>query len=716
MDAARALALSNAHAALNAALSAVDAPDKTPEQILEEMAESTRNAAEHGTVPGTRAAIDRMKRKWCRFVAVFGVRFGYVSGASPSLEFVRRFVSFMHNNRDRWSAVERKGLGMSAFLSAAYHLPKYVFPELEYAGWSGLDSVALKLKGAPYKCAVLDEHKRIVVGSGELGSTGKVFEKRRWCSVLSNLVQDRVMTDTIFLTHSVTTLAVLAFVEATCARSGAFSKDRFDRMGLNRYWMDHVVLKVIDFKIGREGMAVTYGEVTEYDAVRAEVTFNRIKRHYYERYEYGQSMTPDDAMVVRRSGSWMLVYLFRRGVFEVQWAGMSADARASAASARASGAYAGGMPPGAVATAEEALRQIISEGKRSYALEVESEPLFVEFVAGKFLPDEMHCETVARLYSEISIELGLDPDHSGAFSARRKHAVTVRRGCEARGMGNDLAKKSMAHRLTHDTMTKVYDDDLASEDMGALSGGSARTRVTIESLKSLLVTRVPKLSLFKSFGDIGKDDPIRVSVYENDLKLCELKFALVALKNFTNAGGDADDSRRNEVILKRKLNHRQAELRYRVLKLVRRKVWSDGQRELETLPMPELRARVALRDWAGITLEQLMLGYALPLDLTDSNLGKRVGLLSAEGAAKWTKWELQKAAADHAVVPRERGVRPGTMVVAGGLGATASSATGGACARVSVAGVADATGAGATGAGATGAGATGAFAAGAGSI
>ena len=53
-----------------------------------------------------------------------------------------KFGAFMFKNRERWSAAERKGLGRSAFLSAAYHLPKYIFVELAYDGWVGLDAVA----------------------------------------------------------------------------------------------------------------------------------------------------------------------------------------------------------------------------------------------------------------------------------------------------------------------------------------------------------------------------------------------------------------------------------------------------------------------------------------------------------------------------------------------------------------------------------------------
>ena len=181
-------------------------------------------------------------------------------------------------------------------------MPKYVVVELQYGGWVGLDAVALEAKSAPYKAAVLRGYNRMVVGDGipDVSSTGRIFEKKRWCGVLSNLAQDRAMEGTVNLTHTVMALTVIAFVEATCARAGAFATDRFGRRGLNLYWKDKVVLKLTDFKIAREGMEVTYGRVVEYDSKRAQVDFNKIKRHYYEKYNYGQSMTPGDAEVVRK--------------------------------------------------------------------------------------------------------------------------------------------------------------------------------------------------------------------------------------------------------------------------------------------------------------------------------------------------------------------------------------------------------------------------------
>ena len=292
-------------------------------------------------------------------------------------------------------------------------------------------------------------------------------------------------------------------------------------------------------------MEVTYGGVVEYDSKRAQVDFSRTKRHYYEKYNYGQSMAPGDVEVVRRSVPWMIVCLFRRGIFEAQWAGMGADARAAANTARASLAgYAGGMPLGALASAETAVRQIVHEGATAYALEVQDEPFFfVEFNsnAGVFLPKEMHSEAVGRLYGEVSVVLGLDPSQSGSYSGRRKHAVAVRKQCETRGMPIELAKKSMAHKTTHGTMTKVYDDDLASEDMmGALSGGGVRPREAIESLRSLLVTRVPAAGKLRTFADIKKNDPIRVAFLDNNEKVVGCKLAIAALN--ATAGPGVDDS------------------------------------------------------------------------------------------------------------------------------------------------------------------------------
>ena len=51
-------------------------------------------------------------------------------------------------------------------------------------------------------------------------------------------------------------------------------------------------------------------------ASRTWVHLNRVKRHYYEKYEYEMGFQPDAAAVARRSVTSMMLYLLRRGVFE----------------------------------------------------------------------------------------------------------------------------------------------------------------------------------------------------------------------------------------------------------------------------------------------------------------------------------------------------------------------------------------------------------------
>ena len=50
----------------------------------------------------------------------------------------------------------------------------------------------------------------------------------------------------------------------------------------------------------------------------------------------------------------------------------------------------------------------------------------------------------------------------------------------------------------------------------------------IESLKSLAMTRVPKLALFRKFSDVAVDDEIRVALLDTDQQRLAVKGALEA--------------------------------------------------------------------------------------------------------------------------------------------------------------------------------------------
>ena len=92
-----------------------------------------------------------------------------------------------------------------------------------------------------------------------------------------------------------TRMAVMAFVRATCSRSGSAAKDWFDRAGKMLYWLEHNVLSVGDYTWACEAMKLSLPDGTEEDdPLRGEVQLNRVKHHLFEAaYEYAMSVTAD---------------------------------------------------------------------------------------------------------------------------------------------------------------------------------------------------------------------------------------------------------------------------------------------------------------------------------------------------------------------------------------------------------------------------------------
>ena len=131
-------------------------------------------------------------------------------------------------------------------------------------------------------------------------------------------------------------------------------------------WVGRNILNVRDFVWHKDGyMEITEVDMEVMDAVRGEVTINRVKRHYFERnYKYAYSVTPEAIDVARRAATWIAIYFWRRGLFAVQYAGMTGAAIARALRARTAG-YAGGMPPGATISRAEAIRRWVA-GERAY--------------------------------------------------------------------------------------------------------------------------------------------------------------------------------------------------------------------------------------------------------------------------------------------------------------------------------------------------------------
>lgn len=146
------------------------------------------------------------------------------------------------------------------------------------------------------------------------------------------------------------------------------------------------VLSVKDLQWSRTGMDINFLDGTsEKGASRGELTLNRLKHRYFEAaaggYEYQMSLTPDAEAVARRSADILIAYLWRRGVFAVQYANMSTEAIAEAVALRRDKGYAGGMPPGSKLDEEEAIKRF-EAGERHYLKAVEDEPLLVKLQRG----------------------------------------------------------------------------------------------------------------------------------------------------------------------------------------------------------------------------------------------------------------------------------------------------------------------------------------------
>ena len=538
---------------------------ETPATKQQRVAELEERARLFGDSVKQSAQAKVLERKWLRFLLVHAEEYGFDESTGPTVELVEKFVTYSFCTRDRVSAIAREGLGDSFELQLRYMLAKFVFVSLEYVGWTGLNAYELHKKAEPYKFAVCEHWKRLKRSDPDLLNTLKPFVKAKWDDTAYFQAQVRCSAShrprgVHCLTHGgalvwqehnmslfeagemhmvvfVTRMTVMGFVRATCSRGGSVCKDWFDRAGKMVYWLKRNVLSVSDFLWGKEGMELELPDgSTETDPLRGEVKLNRVKHHYHEAgYEYSMSVTADAVQAARRGGWWIFLYQFSRGLFKVQYEGMSMEAIEASLSDRAENGHHGIMPSGACISAVSALRRWLA-GERAYLQSLESEPFFVQPKGrnGKgggqfvFSTKEMSTDWFGAVFREVGDEMGLRPHASGLNSVRRNSMVGVQKGAERAGFDSAMhAKKTSQHRGDgHACREKVYEDSTASTDIGAFLMG--RTPQVIESLKSLAMTRVPELALFRKFSDVAVDDEIRVALLDTDQQRLAVKGALEA--------------------------------------------------------------------------------------------------------------------------------------------------------------------------------------------
>ena len=227
-----------------------------------------------------------------------------------------------------------------------------------YNSWRELGKRELENRSAPLHHAMNETWESLIRTEmePEVHGSGQPFVKQRWTDLAYYLAQDVYMFgDEVPPALACVRLAMIGFVRATCSRSGSFTKDQADKQGLTRYHTINV-LSVRDFTWDPFGMEIE--ETSESAALRGEVVIQRIKRYYMELYRYCMSVTPDQLLEeARRVSTLIAAYLFARGLFLVQYAGMAPRAVQKSLARRRIEGHRMGMPDGACITAEEAIRR-----------------------------------------------------------------------------------------------------------------------------------------------------------------------------------------------------------------------------------------------------------------------------------------------------------------------------------------------------------------------
>ena len=238
--------LRSAQAALTTASETLPSAE---ERRAEAAAAESLAASVAGAVAKTAIGVaGRLRRQWLRWLAEHGEAYEYDATVGPTVGHVLHFQTHGFKTRQNYSSLQLDGLGDSwGELAVPYLLAKFVFTVLKYPGWVGLKADELAIKCKPYALEARAHWKRLKVSHVRGGvDNGRTLSKDKWCDGLLFAAQDECMRERLRLNRAVTRLAILAFVRATCSRSGAFGRDWFDRAGLQLQWVGQRV-KVISW-------------------------------------------------------------------------------------------------------------------------------------------------------------------------------------------------------------------------------------------------------------------------------------------------------------------------------------------------------------------------------------------------------------------------------------------------------------------------------------
>ena len=115
-------------------------------------------------------------------------------------------------------------------------------------------------------------------------------------------VQDVLLKEKVRVNFAIVLGAATAFLQATAARSGMFTKDEYDKR--SAFWCGQHPLRVRDVKFAAQKLLVeSEGGVTE-GTVRMQINWRRVKRQYFEVYLFRSALTANSQDAVRRVTVW----------------------------------------------------------------------------------------------------------------------------------------------------------------------------------------------------------------------------------------------------------------------------------------------------------------------------------------------------------------------------------------------------------------------------
>jgi hypothetical protein len=261
--------------------------------------------------------------------------------------------------------------------------------------------------------------------------------------------------------------------------------------------------------------------------------------------------------------------------------------------------------------------------------------------------------------------------------------VGVQKGAERAGFDPAMhAKKVVNHRQSgHGCREAVYEDTLATTDAMAFLCG--RVPQPIESLKNLSNLRVPELAKFRTYADVPKKDPVQklllgspelkqlhAAITKQEVVVEELEKLIVKLEKKPKKEQKAIQDRLEAV--KKALAILVAEearmgryLRELVLYEKQMQVYKAGVEALESMPLHEMRTRLEVNSYEGVTLESVLLRYGcddedVPFEV-ESILNERISgkgkTVHTQYLVKWkgykesrATWESKESILDESLI------------------------------------------------------------------